>query len=285
MGQKRIQAELARLGFQVSARAVAKYMRGCRRRGPTGTWREFLTRHASNMWACDFFCVPTVLFQTLHVFFVIRLANREVLHVAVTRHPTADRAAQQIVECCAWDRAPPRFLIHDRDSRYGANFDRRVRSLGIRQVRTPFRSPRANAIAERWVRSARSECLDHLIVFSEANLRRVLSAYVAYYNRWRPHRSLGQAVPCGEARPLPRQACRKIVAEPVLGGLHHIYRAAARRVFASHNGKLAQTLRVESATGQVRAATLHVTPRQLRGAIEIRAARAAFAPIWFSICG
>ena len=201
-GQKRIQAELARLGFQVSARTVAKYMRGCRPRGPTGTWRQFLTRHASNMWACDFFCVPTVLFQTLHVFFVIRLANREVLHVAVTRHPTADWAAQQIVECCAWDRAPPRFLIHDRDSRYGANFDRRVRGLGIRQVRTPFRSPRANAVAERWVRSARSECLDHLIVFSEANLRRVLSAYVTYYNRWRPHRSLGQAVPCGEARPL-----------------------------------------------------------------------------------
>ena len=146
-GQKRIQAELARLGFQVSARTVAKYMRGCRPRGPTGTWRQFLTRHASNMWACDFFCVPTVLFQTLHVFFVIRLANREVLHVAVTRHPTADWAAQQIVECCAWDRAPPRFLIHDRDSRYGANFDRRVRGLGIRQVRTPFRSPRANACA------------------------------------------------------------------------------------------------------------------------------------------
>ena len=76
LGQKRIQAELARLGFQVSARTVAKYMRGCRRWRPTGTWREFLTRHASNMWACDFFCVPTVLFQTLHVFFVIRLRRR-----------------------------------------------------------------------------------------------------------------------------------------------------------------------------------------------------------------
>jgi Integrase core domain len=121
-----------------------------------------------------------------------------------------DWTAQQIVACCAWDQAPPRFLIHDRDSRYGANFDRRVQGLGIRQVRTPFRAPRANAVAERWVRSARSECLDHLIVFSEANLRRVLSAYVTYYNRWRPHRSLGQAAPCGEARALPRQACRKI---------------------------------------------------------------------------
>jgi putative transposase len=172
------------------------------------------------------FLCPDGPVQTLHVFFVIRLANREILHVALTRHPTADWAAQQIVECCAWDRAPPRFLIHDRGGRYGANFDRRVRGLGIRQVRTPFRSPRANAVAERWVRSARSECLDYLIVFNEVNLRRVLSAHVTYCNRWRPHRSLGPAVPCGEARPLPRQACRKIAAEPVLG-LHHIYRAAA----------------------------------------------------------
>jgi transposase InsO family protein len=171
--------------------------------------------------------VRTVLFQTVHVFFVIRLANREIFHVAVTRHPTADWATQQIVEGCAWDRAPPRFLIHDPDSRYGVNFDRRVRGLGIRQVRTLFRSPRANAVAERWVRSVRSECLDHLIVFNEANLRRVLSAYLADCNRWRPHRWLGQVVPCDEARPLPRQACRKIVAEPVLGGLHRIYRAAA----------------------------------------------------------
>jgi transposase InsO family protein len=119
----------------------------------------------------------------------LRFLSRQIVDV------TADWGAQQIVECCAWDRVPPRFFIHDRDSRYGANFDRRVRGLGIRQVRTPFRSPRANAAAERWVRSVRSECLDHLIVFNEANLRRVLSAYVTYYNRWRPHRSLGQAVP------------------------------------------------------------------------------------------
>jgi putative transposase len=224
-GQKRVQVELARLGFQVSARTVANICECVATGGPTGTWREFLTRYASDIWACDFFRVPAVLFQTLHLFFVIRLANRQILHVEVTRHPTAGWVAQQIVECCAWDRPSPRFLIHDRDRSYGASFDRRVRGLGIRQLRTPFRSPRANAVAERW--SARCECLDHLIVFSEANLRRVPSAYVTYYNRWRPHRSLGQAAPCGEAGSLRQQACRKIDAAPVLGGLHHIYRAAA----------------------------------------------------------
>jgi transposase InsO family protein len=148
-------------------------MRGCRRRHPTGTWREFLPRHASR-------CGPATF----------SMSRRSCPDASrLLRHPAreqgdpprcidaADWAAQQIVECCAWDRAPPRFLIHDRGGRYGANFDRRVRGLGIRQVRTLFRSPRANAVAERWVRSARSECLDYLIVFNEVNLRRVLSAH------------------------------------------------------------------------------------------------------------
>ena len=197
--------------------------------GPSPGWRKFLKQHAPNIWACDFFCVHTILFQTLYVFFVIRLANREVLHVEVTRHPTAEWAAQQIVECCAWDRWPPRFLIHDRDSRYGMSFDRRVRHLGIRQVRTPFRSPRANAIAERRVKSARTECLDHLFVFGEAHLRRAMSAYKTYYNHWRPHRSFCQRAPCDSGVPhfRSRETGGKIVAEPVLGGLHHIYRRTA----------------------------------------------------------
>src|ERR1700741_2115238 len=115
----------------------------------------------------DFFCVRIIWFQTLYVFFVVRHINREILHVAVTPFPTAAWAAQQVVECCAWDRLPPRFLIHDRDNRYGATFDRRLRHLGIEQVRTPFRAPRANAISERRVKSVRAECLDHLFIFNE----------------------------------------------------------------------------------------------------------------------
>jgi putative transposase len=228
-GQKRTQAELARLGFKVSARTVAKYMRSHRNRGPSPGWRKFLKQHAPNIWACDFFCVHTILFQTLYVFFVIRLANREVLHVEITQHPTAEWAAQQIIEYCAWHRRQPRFLIHDRNSRYGMSFDRRVRHLGIRQVRTPFRSPRANAVAERWVKSARTECLDHLFVFGEARLRRAMSAYKTYYNHWRPHRSFCQRAPCDSGVPhfRSRETGGKIVAEPVLGGLHHICRRTA----------------------------------------------------------
>src|SRR5262249_39930208 len=125
-----------------------------------------------------FLCVQTITFRTLYVFFVIHHASRQVLHVHVTPHPTAEWTAQQIVECCSWDRVPPRFLVHDRDSCYGTSFDRRVRNLGITQVRTPFRSPRANAIAERWVRSVRTECLDHVFIFNEGHLQKVLGEYV-----------------------------------------------------------------------------------------------------------
>jgi len=163
------------------------------------------------------------------VFFVIHHASRQVLHVHVTPHPTAEWAAQQIVECCGWDRVPPRFLVHDRDACYGTSFDQRVRNLGIAQARTPFRSPRANAIAERWVRSVRIECLDHVFIFNERHLQKVLAEYVGYFNDWRPHRSIGQRAPCAPPARESHQSAqaRKIIAIPVLGGLHHVYQQAA----------------------------------------------------------
>ena len=158
------------------------------------------------------------------MFFVIHHASRQVLHVHVTQHPTAEWTAQQIVECRGWDYESPRFLIHDRDAWYGTSFDRRVGNLGIVQARTPFRSPRANAIAERWVRSIRTECLDHVFIFNERHLQKVLAEYVGYFNHWRPHRSIGQPT-----TPAPRRSAlgRTIGAIPVLGGLHHVYQLAA----------------------------------------------------------
>jgi len=226
-GQQRIQAELMRLGFQVSARSVAKYMRRAWDGNPSPGWRRFLKQHASAIWACDFLCVQTIFFKTLYVFFVIDHASREVLHVRSTRHPTAEWVAQQIRECCGWDREVPRFLIHDRDSRYGAAFDRRLANLGITQIRTPFRSLQANSIAERWVRSLRTECLDHLFILNERHLRRVLAEYVRYFNRWRPHRSIGQRAPCAVELPSRDAQDGVIVGKPVLGGLHHVYHLAA----------------------------------------------------------
>ncbi len=228
-GQKRIQAELERLGFTVSARTIAKYMRGIRRRPPSPTWRNFLAAHSREIWACDFFCVQTILFRTIYVFFIIHHASREVVHVRTTCHPTSEWTGRQVLEACGWDRAPPRFLIHDRDSRYGTSFDLRLKALGTRSVRTPFRSPQANAIAERWVRSVRTECLDHVLILNERQLRCVLVEYVAYFNRWRPHRSLGQQAPCAQAPPSrgPNGKEDEVIARPVLGGLHHVYDLAA----------------------------------------------------------
>jgi transposase InsO family protein len=227
-GQRRVQGELARLGFTVSARTVAAYMRRPYDGVPSPSWREFLTRQAKDIWACDFFCVRTIFFQTLDVFFVMHHETRQILQVRVTRHSTAEWAAQQVVDACSWDRDPPRYLIRDRDGRYGEAFDRRLRGLGVRQLRTPVKAPRANALAERWIRSARNECLDHMVIFNERHLQRVLDEYVAYFNAWRPHRGLGQRAPCGSAPPPPiSNAAGKIIGRPVLGGLHHVYQHAA----------------------------------------------------------
>ena len=110
-GQRRVQAELARLGFTVSARTVATYRRRPYEGVPSPSWREFLTRQAKDIWACDFFCVRTIFFQTLHVFFVMHHETREILQARVTRHPTADWAAQQVVAACGWERDPPRVAV------------------------------------------------------------------------------------------------------------------------------------------------------------------------------
>ncbi len=229
-GQRRIQAELARLGIRVCARTVAKYM-GRRHGGtPSPSWRQFLAQHGFEIWACDLLTVQTLWFRSLFVFFVffvIHHGTRQIVHTRVTARPNEHWLAQQIVEACGPDTAAPRFLIHDRDRCFGTEFDRRVASLGIRQVRTPVKAPKANAIAERWVRSIRNDCLDHRLIFGRRHLQRTVHDYASYYNRWRPHRSLSQRSPCRapcEPRPAPGNPLR---GKPILGGLHHVYHWAA----------------------------------------------------------
>ncbi len=165
-GQRRIQAELARLGFRVCARTVARYMRRPYSGTPSPGWRQFLSQHADEIWACNFFTVQTIWFRTLYVFFVIHHGTRELIHARLTAHPNSDWLAQQMVEACGISRKPPHYLIRDRDGCFGASFNRRVGSLCIRQTRTPVKTPRANAIAERWVRTIRNEGLDHRLILS-----------------------------------------------------------------------------------------------------------------------
>ena len=120
------------------------------------------------------------------MFFIIHHGTRELVIARVTAHSNSKWLAQQMVEACGISRKPPRYLIHDRDGCFGASFNRRVVSLGIRQIRTPVKAPKANAIAERWVRSIRNECLDHRLIFGQHHLQRTVDEFVDYYNRWRP---------------------------------------------------------------------------------------------------
>ncbi len=163
----------------------------------------------------------------MYACFVIALGSRRVVHVGVTRHPTDAWVAQQLREATPFDQCP-RYLIRDNDGKYGPRFDRLAAASGIRVLRTPVRAPRANATCERFLGSVRRECLDHVLVLGEAHLRRVLRADVAYFNDARPHQGIGQAIP---ARSAPVDGERvhpgRVVASPVLGGLHHDYRRAA----------------------------------------------------------
>jgi transposase InsO family protein len=221
-GTERIRGELLKLGLAVSNRSIRRYRGRGPARPPSQTRGTLLRNHAGSLWAADLCTVQTVTFRTLYVLFFLTHGRRELLHLAVTAHPTAAWVWRQLVEATAWGRRP-RHLVRDRDAVSGGDFAARARGLGIETVLTPVCASRANAIAERVVRTLRNECLDHVIVLNEAHLRAVLREYVTYYNTARPHRSLGLAPP------LPGEGRRTgpIRARPVLGGLHHVYERAA----------------------------------------------------------
>jgi len=216
-GRRRIQAELALLGYEVAELTVAKYMHRTSPR-PSPTWRVFLTAHVRDIVAVDFFLVPTLTFRLLFVFVVLRHGRRELVHVNVTDHPTALWTARQIIEAFPEERAP-RYLLRDRDAIYGEVFTRCVAHMGIRQVTTAPRAPWQNPFVERVIGSIRRECLDDVVILSERHLLRLLRAYVAYYNTVRPHQALGQNRP--HPRDVQPPTCGRVVAIPQVGGLHH----------------------------------------------------------------
>jgi putative transposase len=222
-GRRRIRAELALLGYEVAELTVAKYMRRTALR-PSPTWRAFLTTHARDIVAVDFFLVPTLTFRLLFVFVVLRHDRRELIHLNVTEHPTAVWTVRQLVEAFPYSTAP-KYLLRDRDGVYGKEFARRVERMGIREVLIAPRAPWQNPFAERVIGSIRRECLDHCLILNDAHLRRLLRAYRAYYNTVRPHQSLDNNSPQPRiVEPSPRG---RIIAIPQVGGLHHRYQRAA----------------------------------------------------------
>jgi putative transposase len=222
-GRRRIQAERALLGYDVAELTVAQYVHRVAPR-PSPTWRVFLTTHARDIVAIDFFVVPTLTFRLLFVFVGLRHDRRELLHLNVTDHPTADWTTRQILQTFPEETAP-RYMLRDRDTIYGESFTRCIASMGIREVRIAPRAPWQNAFVERVIGSLRRECLDHFLILSEAHLRRLLRAYVAYYNTTRPHQSLDNNSP--QPRVIEPPPCGRIIAIPQVGGLHHRYQRAA----------------------------------------------------------
>ena len=189
-GAPRIHGELLKLGIEISQATVSKYM-ARHRKPPSQTWRTFLDNHVPALASIDFFTVPTATFRILYAFIVLSHDRRKILHFNVTAHPTAHWTAQQIVEAFPFDTAP-RYLLRDRDGIYGETVQRRIKSLVIEEVITAPRSPWQTPYVERVIGSIRRDCLDHVIVFNEQHLRRILREYFSYYHTCRTHLSFNK---------------------------------------------------------------------------------------------
>jgi putative transposase len=235
-GYQRIKGELQHLGVRVSATAICATLRrhglnpAPRRAG--GTWRAFLRQQAAGMVACDFFTVDTVWLRRLYVLFFIELDTRRVHLAGVTANPDGGWVTQQARNLLLVLGDQGRrvcFLLRDRDAKFSRSFNEVFRSEGGEVLVTPVRAPRANAYAERWVRTVRAECLDWLLIVGRSHLEQVLRVYVQHYNGHRPHRALGLAAPDPPARltTLGEDDRSTVQRRNLLGGLLHEYRQAA----------------------------------------------------------
>jgi putative transposase len=222
-GAPRIHGELLKLGIELSEATVAKYM-ARHRQPPSQTWGTFLRNHMTCLVSADFFVVPTITFQLFFVFVILSHDRRRPIHFAVTKNPTAEWTARQLLEAFPWDSAPM-YLLRDRDRTYGQAFNDAVQSLGIREVLTAPQSPWQNPYVERFIGSIRRECLDHVIIINRAGLRRILRDYFEYYERSRTHLSLEKDPPI--SRPVQPPSSGRVVEIPLVGGLHHRYERRA----------------------------------------------------------
>jgi putative transposase len=232
-GEGRIADELSlKLGILVDARTVGKYIKqGTPPRQPGGQrWSTFIQNHAHAIVACDFFTSVTATFQILYVFVAIEIGSRRILHCNVTAHPTAEWTRQQF-RAFLDGESGHRYVIHDRDTVFSAKVDEALHGFGLEVVKTPVRSPMANAYCERVIGTIRRECLNYMIPVNERHLRRIVREFALHYNRGRPHTALGPGFP------EPNQATvaaghhqhrlpegYRVAKTSILAGLHHEYR-------------------------------------------------------------
>jgi putative transposase len=240
MGYDKIQGELLKLGYDVDRISVRNVMRRhhlppAPRRGRS-SWRTFLKHYRQQILACDFFSIETIALQTLYVLFFIELDSRRVHLAGCTSTPDNTWVTQQARQLTDTPQ-PMRYLIHDHDTKFSAAFDAVFVSEGIEIVLTPFQAPKANAVAERWVRSVREECLNQLPILNESHLRRLLMEYIGYYNSARPHQGLQQQAPI----PFPPTREGRIHRRDMLGGvIHDYYRRAAKWFIRQVKHKMGQ---------------------------------------------
>jgi transposase InsO family protein len=216
-GAPRIHGELLMLGIDVSESTVGRYMIRIGR-PRSQDWKTFLRNQAGGIASIDLFVVRTISFKLLYGLVILRHSRRRLVRIAVTTNPTADWIAGQVTEAFPWNEAPLH-LLRDRDGAFGPTYARRIRAMGIRDHPVAARSPWQNGYVERLIGSTRRECLDHLVVFGEDHLRRILRAYSSYYNQVRTHLALEKDAPS----PRSPQLVGGIAALPILGGLHHRY--------------------------------------------------------------
>jgi putative transposase len=233
-GEERIANELlVKLDIQVSPRTVSKYLPRRPRGRPRGNlrWSTFLRLHAHGIIACDFLIVVTATFRLLYVFVVIEHRSRRLIHCNITAHPSATWTLQQLREAIGF-QDQYEYLLHDRDSIFAKHLDESIVKLGVKVLKSPPRSPTANAICERVIGTIHRECLDWLIPLSESHLRSILKSWIPHYNRARPHMALGPGLPDPPTATHPnfnsrsRHRLREDVvvrANVVLGRLHHEY--------------------------------------------------------------
>jgi len=226
-GAERIRGELLKLGIEASKRTIQKYLPKEKRSSSSNqTWATFLKNQADGIWACDFTVVYDWLFRQWYVFIVMELKTRKIIHARVTKHPTDEWTAQQLREATAWQRGP-KYLIRDRDSKYATRFSEVAISSNIKELKTPYRTPQANGVCERFMGSLRRECLDHTLIHHDRHLQQVVNEYIFYFNQERPHQGIDQRIPAYFDLPRSNSTKGRIRSKSILGGLHHSCSRAA----------------------------------------------------------